>query len=63
LKRGYNGTYHNWSEKLCRAYVDGFTFRLNEGNVRLDTQVRLDCLFGLMVGKTITYKELTGQDE
>ncbi len=59
LKRGYMGTYHNWSMKHCRAYVDEFTFRLNEGNVTRDTQDRLDSLFGAMAGKTITYKELT----
>ena len=59
LKRGYNGTYHNWSEKHCRAYVDEFTFRLNEGNVQIDTLDRIGSLFGAMDGKTITYAELT----
>lgn len=59
LKRGYNGTYHNWSKKHCRAYVNEFTFRLNEGNCERDTQDRLDDLFRSMVGKTITYEELT----
>ena len=43
----------------CRAYVDDFTFRLNEGNATRDTQDRLDSLFGSMAGKTITYQELT----
>lgn len=59
LKRGFNGTYHQWSRKHCRAYVDEFTFRLNEGNVERDTQDRLDDLFRAMVGKRITYRELT----
>lgn len=59
LKRGFNGVYHNWSKKHCRAYVDEFTFRLNEGNCEIDTEDRLDSLFKAMVGKTITYKELT----
>ena len=59
LKRGYNGTYHNWSPKHCKAYIDEFTFRLNEGNVKRDTQDRLNSLFRGMVGKTITYERLT----
>ena len=45
--------------KHLQKCVDEFTFRLNEGNVRKDTQERLDSLFGGMVGKTITYEELT----
>ena len=59
LKRGYYGTYQNWSVKHCRAYVDEFTFRLNEGNVKRDTQDRLDDLFRAMHGKEITYAGLT----
>jgi len=58
LKRGYNGVYHNWSRKHTRKYVDEFSFRLNDGNCEVDTQERLDALFGKMAGKTITYKEL-----
>ena len=55
LKRGY----HGWSKKHMRAYVDEFTFRLNEGNCEIDTSERLDSLFHGLVGKTITYRELT----
>ena len=40
--------------------MNEFTFRLNEGNVRVDTQDRLDKLFYAMSGKTITFDELTG---
>ena len=59
LKRGYNGTYHNWSMKHCQRYVNEFVFRLNDGNCKKDTQDRLDSLFSRMTGKQITYKELT----
>ena len=59
LKRGFNGVYHNWSKKHCRAYVDEFTFRLNEGNCEIDTEDRLASLFRAMAGKKITYAELT----
>ena len=59
LKRGYNGVYHNWSRKHTRAYVDKFTFRLNEGNCRIDTEDRLASLFKAMVGKRITFADLT----
>lgn len=60
LKRGFSGVYHNWSKKHCRAYVNEFSFRLNDGNCEIDTQDRLNSLFAGMHGKQITYKELTG---
>lgn len=59
LKRGYHGTYHNWSRKHCQKYVDEFMFRLNAGGRKTDTMDRLDALFKGMVGKRITYRELT----
>ena len=36
-----------------------FTFRLNEGSCKRDTQDRHDDLFKAMDGKTVTYRELT----
>ena len=51
--------YHGWSKKHMRAYVNEFTFRLNAGNVKIDTKDRLASLFGGMRGKTITYAQLT----
>jgi len=59
LKRGYNGVYHHWSKKHMRRYVNEFVFRLNEGNVRNHTMVRLDHIIVNAVGKRLTYEELT----
>ena len=59
LKRGYNGVYHQWSYKHMARYVDEFTFRLNEGNVKRHTMERLDSLIRGAVGKRLTYKDLT----
>lgn len=58
LKRGYNGVYHNFSAKYLQRYINEFTFRLNEGNCKIDIQDRLDSLFSNMLNKNITYKEL-----
>ena len=58
IKRGYNGTYHNWSMKHCQQYVNEFVFRLNDGNCQIDTIDRLDALIRSFEGKRITYKKL-----
>ena len=59
LKRGYHGTYHQWSTKHMRRYVDEFTFRLNAGDVQYDTIDRIASLSRAMVGKRLRYRELT----
>ena len=59
LKRGFNGTYHQWSVKHLGRYVNEFTFRLNQGNVRIDTIDRLKSLILGSAGKRLTYAELT----
>ena len=59
LKRGYNGVYHQWSAKHMARYVNEFTFRLNEGNVKIPTMKRLDSLVKGTVGKRLTYQQLT----
>lgn len=59
LKRGLNGVYHQVSTKHLRRYVDEFTFRLNEGDVKRHTLKRLDSFVDAIVGKRLTYKELT----
>ena len=57
--REFNDIYKNWSKEHCRAYVDEFTFRLTEGNCVIDTEDKLASLFQAMVGRKITYEELT----
>lgn len=59
LKRGMHGVYHHASRKHIGRYVDEFTFRLNAGNVARHTLARLDSFVAAIVGKRITYKELT----
>jgi transposase-like protein len=44
LKRGLHGVYHHASKKHLARYIDEFTFRLNEGNVKIHTLERLDFL-------------------
>ena len=59
LKRGLHGVYHHASPKHLSRYVDEFTFRLNDGNVKRHTLDRLDSLVRGTNGRRITYKELT----
>jgi transposase-like protein len=58
LKRGLNGVYHHASKKHIGRYVNEFTFRLNEGNVKHHTLTRLESLIGAVHGKRLTYKTL-----
>ena len=59
LKRGLHGVYHHASGKHLARYVNEFTFRLNDGNVHRQTLSRLDSFVDAVVGRRITYKELT----
>ena len=59
LKRGYNGTFHNISIKHLHRYLDEFSFRLNEGNVEIDTDDRMASLVKGIKGKRLTYADLT----
>jgi transposase-like protein len=58
LKRGLHGVYHHASPKHIGRYVNEFTFRLNDGNVRRMTLARLDSFIAACAGRRITYKEL-----
>jgi transposase-like protein len=61
MRRGMYGVYHHASEKHRGRYINEFTFRLNEGNVKTHTLRRLDSFVDATVGKGITYKELTDE--
>lgn len=59
LKRGLHGVYHHASEKHLARYVNEFTFRLNDGDVKRHTLDRLASLVSAAFGPRITYKDLT----
>ncbi len=59
LKRGLYGVYHHASKKHIGRYVDEFTFRLNDGDVKRHTMERLASLVAATVGQRITYRQLT----
>jgi transposase-like protein len=58
LKRGLHGVYHHASPKHLHRYVDEFTWRLNEGNVKRHSLRRLDSFVDATKGKHLTYKRL-----
>jgi transposase-like protein len=58
MKRGLIGVYHHASPKHLGRYVDEFSFRLNEGNVKNHTLTRLDSFVDGVAGKRLTYKWL-----
>ena len=60
LKRGLHGVYHHASDKHLHRYVDEFTFRLNEGNVKRHTLDCLDSFVAGVSGKRLSYKDLIG---
>jgi transposase-like protein len=58
MKRGITGVYHHTSPKHLARYVDEFTFRLNDGNVKVPTMDRIDSLVVACRSKRITYADL-----
>jgi hypothetical protein len=59
LKRGVYGVYHQISPKHLARYVDEFSFRLNEGDVKRHSLERLDSFIDAIAGKRLTYARLT----
>ena len=59
MKRGIHGVYHHASPKHLARYVDEFTFRLNDGNVKVHTLDRLASLVTATSGIRLTYARLT----
>ena len=57
LKRAYHGTYHHLSAKHLQRYVDEFAGR--HGIRDADTLAQMETTTRGLVGRRITYKELT----
>lgn len=58
LKRGLHGVYHHASKKHIKRYVNEFTFRLNDANVKVHTINRLNNFILAIARKRLTYAEL-----
>lgn len=58
MKRGLIGVYHHASPKHLARYVNEFTFRLNDGDVKRHTMDRLASLVTASIGPRLTYKDL-----
>ena len=58
LKRGLHGVYHHASEKHLGRYINEFTWRLNEGNVKRHSLQRLDSFVDAVAGRRLTYEKL-----
>lgn len=58
MKRGIHGVYHHASAKHLGRYVDEFTFRLNDGNVKVHTLDRLASFVAATSGIRLTYARL-----
>lgn len=59
LKRGILCLYHHMRPKHLPCYVNEFSFRLKEGNVRNHTTERLNSLIKRSAGKRLTLEALT----
>jgi hypothetical protein len=58
MKRGLLGVYHHVTPKHLGRYVDEFTFRLNEGDVKRHTLARLNSMIAATAGRRLTYAGL-----
>jgi transposase-like protein len=59
FKRGVLGVYHHVTPKHLGRYVNEFTFRLNQGDVKRHTLARLNAMIQLAAGHRLTFAELT----
>lgn len=66
LKRAHYGTYHHWSRKHTDRYVNEFTFKANTEKLAAFDPKESACGFNTirayvagMVGRRLTYKDLT----
>jgi len=59
MKRGLHGVYHHASDKHVARYVNEFTFRLSDGDVKRHTLNRLASLVTASFGPRLIYRELT----
>jgi transposase-like protein len=57
LKRGHYGIFHYMSAKHLHRYINEFSFRHNTAQV--GTMAFIDATISKMIGKRLTYKELT----
>jgi transposase-like protein len=60
LKRGVYRTFHHVSAKHLARYVDEFTFRLTEGDVKRHTMRRFESLVDGTAGRRLSYQDLIG---
>lgn len=68
IKRGHYGTFHQWSEKHLKRYIDEFVFRMNAKSLpafgKGDTTCGINfvrLLVAGMEGRRLTYKALTDE--
>lgn len=58
LKRSIHGTWHHVSPKHLARYVNEATFRLNEGNCKVDTIARMREFARGIAGRRLSYADL-----
>jgi len=62
LKRGINGTYVSVEAFHLFRYLDEQVFRYNNRKAPMDDKARFDSVMSNVLGKRLTYSELTGKE-